>query len=123
MTYREAVSIVAGLAGLDSLVKYLCFAFIHEGESYIPITGRLALLHRTHRSEPHVTSEGETRPVLEVLKVLVELVLPYNTQCPIQINEFALESSIRVPHKPEATLQPGIRPFVRVGISIVDPRE
>lgn len=66
------------------------------------------MLHKTYRSVSHVTSEGvETRLVPEVVKVL------------------AHPSSIRVPHEREATLQPGIRPFVRVevGITIIDPRE
>ena len=54
---------------------------------------------------PHVTREGvEIRPVLEVVEVLVELMLPYDSPCPIQVDEPELKSSLRVLRERESTL-------------------
>lgn len=74
---------------LHSFVKYLRFTFIRENES----------------NHAFVTREGvEIRPVLKVVEVLVELMLPYDAPCPIQIDQFKLESSLRILRERKATL-------------------
>lgn len=73
---------------------------------------------------PHVTREGvEIRAVLEVIKALIELMLPDDAPRPIQIDKLEVDSSLGVLRERKAALQSGIRPFVRAGISVVDPRE
>ena len=74
-------------------------------QSCIPIAERLVWAYGIERLMPHVTREGvEIRAVLEVVKVLIELMLPYDAPCPIQIDKLEVESSLRVLRERKATL-------------------
>jgi hypothetical protein len=46
----------------------------------------------------------EVRPVLKVIEILVEFMLPYDAPCPIQINQLKVERSLRILRESEATL-------------------
>ena len=59
----------------------------------------------SYRRGSHIARKGvEVRPILEIFEVLVEFVLPYNAPCPIQIDEFEVECSLRILREHETTL-------------------
>lgn len=97
---------VSGLVGLHSFVKHFGFTFVREDESnHAFLPQEVSLVHKGHRRMPHVTGEGvEVRPVLKVVEVLVEFMLPYDAPRPVQIDEFKLSSSLRILCEREATL-------------------
>ena len=50
--------------------------------------GGSGLAHEDNGRKPHVARERmEIRPVLKIVEVLVELVLPDDASCPIQVDE------------------------------------